>query len=225
VVPPEYQALIAGIQRSKANNTRKLIDALRPLEDLGMSQSEAIALGFGRFPVAGYATFVDDWWFPRFVPSFHLHQGTDIFAAAGTPVRSPVDGVLRQANGPVGGLAAYVTQDDGSYVYMAHLAGFAPGFKTGDRVKVGDVVGYVGDTGNARGGSPHVHFQLHPAPTKTVTTRRPRWWCSRSRPAPCCRRSTPSRTSTAGSRKPWRGHRRSSLRTRRPSPGPCWPPG
>ena len=170
VVPPEYQSLIAGIQRSKANNTRRLLDALRPLEDLGMTQGEAIALGFGRFPVAGYATFVDDWWFPRFVPTFHLHQGTDIFAASGTPVRSPVDGVLRQANGAVGGLAAYVTQDDGSYVYMAHLAGFAPGFTTGDRVKVGDVVGYVGDTGNARGGSPHVHFELHPAPTKAVTT-------------------------------------------------------
>jgi len=40
-----------------------------------------VALGFGRFPVGGPATFSDDWWTPRFTPTFHLHQGNDIFAA------------------------------------------------------------------------------------------------------------------------------------------------
>ena len=172
VVPPEAQALINSIKRTRANNTSTLLAALRPLLDLGVSEQEAIALGFGRFPVGGVATFVDDWWYPRFVPTFHLHEGTDIFAAHGTPVRSPLDGVLRQSNGPVGGLASYVTADDGTYVYMSHLSGYPEDQVTGQRVEVGDVVGFVGDTGNARGGSPHVHFEIHPAPTKTVTTGR-----------------------------------------------------
>lgn len=162
VVPPGFQDLINSVRRSKANSTTNLLAALQPLEDLGLTTEEAIAQGFGRFPIAGYATFVDDWWFPRFTPSFHLHQGTDIFAAHGTPVRSPVDGVLKQGNGAVGGLAAYVTQPDGTYFYLAHLSGFVPGQVTGQKVKVGEIVGYVGDTGNAVGGAPHVHMQIHP---------------------------------------------------------------
>ncbi|MEY2478855.1 MAG: hypothetical protein QOG87_4170 [Actinomycetota bacterium] len=170
VVPPGFQAQINSVKRSRANNTTKLLAALQPLIDAGLSQEEAIALGFGRFPVAGQANFSHDWWFPRFTPTFHLHEGTDIFAAAGTPVRSPADGVLRQANGPVGGLAAYVTADDGTYYYLAHLAGYPPDQQTGQRVKVGDIVGFNGDSGNAQGGSPHVHFEIHPAPTRTVTT-------------------------------------------------------
>ena len=162
VVPPGFQQMINSVRRSKANSTTNLLAALQPLQDLGLTQEEAIAQGFGRFPIAGYATFVDDWWFPRFTPSFHLHQGTDIFAAHGTPVRSPVDGVLRQGNGAVGGLAAYVTQPDGTYFYLAHLSGFVEGQTTGQKVKVGEIVGYVGDSGNAQGGAPHVHLQLHP---------------------------------------------------------------
>lgn len=162
VVPPGFQEMINSVRRSKANSTTSLLAALQPLQDLGLTAEEAIAQGFGRFPIAGYATFVDDWWFPRFTPTFHLHQGTDIFAAHGTPVRSPVDGVLKQGNGAVGGLAAYVTQPDGTYFYLAHLSGFAPGQATGQKVKVGEIVGYVGDTGNAVGGAPHVHMQLHP---------------------------------------------------------------
>ncbi|HUR48955.1 MAG TPA: M23 family metallopeptidase [Acidimicrobiales bacterium] len=162
VVPPGFQELINSVRRSKANSTTSLLAALQPLQDLGLTAEEAIAQGFGRFPIAGYATFVDDWWFPRFTPSFHLHQGTDIFAVHGTPVRSPVDGILKQGNGAVGGLAAYVTQPDGTYFYLAHLSGFAPGQTTGQRVKVGEIVGFVGDTGNAAGGAPHVHLQLHP---------------------------------------------------------------
>jgi murein DD-endopeptidase MepM/ murein hydrolase activator NlpD len=171
VVPPEYEALIRSVRRSRPNSTRALLLALRPLEDLGHSTRDVAVMGMGRFPVAGYATFTDDWWMPRFVPYFHLHEGTDIFAPAGTPVRSPADGTLRQSNSPVGGLSVYVTQDDGTYFYLAHLAGFA-GQANGQRVKVGEVVGFVGDSGNARGGPPHLHFEIHPTPTRTVTTGR-----------------------------------------------------
>ena len=170
VVPPDAQAMINSIKRTRGNNTSKLLQALRPLIELGMPEQEAIRIGFGRFPVAGQANFSHDWWYPRFVPAFHLHEGTDIFAAAGTPVRAPADGILKQANGPVGGLAAYVTEPNGTYYYMAHLSGFVEGQVTGQKVKRGDIVGYNGDSGNARGGSPHVHFEIHPAPTRTVTT-------------------------------------------------------
>ena len=102
--------------------------------------------------MAGAANFVDDWWFPRFTPTFHLHEGTDIFGAYGTAVRSPTEGTLRQTNGAVGGQAVYVTQDDGTYVYMAHLSGFVAGQVDGQRIHVGEVVGYLGDSGDAKGG-------------------------------------------------------------------------
>jgi murein DD-endopeptidase MepM/ murein hydrolase activator NlpD len=172
VIPPGFQALINSVKRSKANNTGKLLAAIQPLVEAGLSQDEAIAAAFGRFPVAGYANFVDDWWYPRFFPTFHLHEGTDVFAAYGTPVRAPADGVLRQSNGPVGGLATYVTTDDGTYFYMAHLSAYPPGQTAGQRVKVGDIVGFVGDSGDAKGGAAHVHFEVHPAPTRTITTGR-----------------------------------------------------
>ncbi len=49
-----------------------------------------------------------------------------------------------------------------STFYLAHLAGTAPGLMEGATVATGDLVGYVGDSGNARGGLPHVHFEVHP---------------------------------------------------------------
>jgi murein DD-endopeptidase MepM/ murein hydrolase activator NlpD len=161
-IPPEYQRLIASIRRTRANNTRALLDALRPLTRFGLTEQEAFVLGLGRFPVAGPATWSDDWWNPRFVPYFHLHIGTDIFAPAGTPVRAPVDGSVRVTNGPVGGLAVYVTMRDRTYFYMAHLSALAAGLADGQTVKTGQVIGYVGDSGNARGGAPHLHIELHP---------------------------------------------------------------
>ena len=168
-LPPGARNVIGSVRRSAANSTRRILAALVPLEQLGMTHEEAVAAGFGRFPVGGSATFSHDWLFPRFTPTFHLHQGTDIFAAAGTPVRAPADGVLKLAQGGSGGLAVYVYQADGTYYYMAHLSAFA-GQKPGQRVVLGEVVGYVGDTGNARGGSPHVHFEIHPAPARAVTS-------------------------------------------------------
>ena len=165
VIPPELQRLIDSVKRSRANSTVKLLDALAPLVAMGMTEQEAVQAGFGQFPVGGRATFVDDWWYPRFGPGpdvVRLHQGTDIFAAYGTPARAPADGLLKQSFNPIGGLAAYVFQPDGTYFYLAHLSRYEAGQVTGQAVKAGDVIGYVGDSGNARGGSPHVHFEVHP---------------------------------------------------------------
>lgn len=120
-------------------------------------------MGMGRFPVAGPSYFSDDFGDPRFTPEPHTHKGNDIFAAFDTPVRSPADGVLQYSVEPLaGGNAAYVTEPDGTYYYMAHLSGFVPGLSSGSTVRQGQVVGFNGDTGNAKGGAPHVHFEVHP---------------------------------------------------------------
>lgn len=161
-IPPDVQRLINSVVRSRPNNTYGLIEALSPLVAAGYTPTEAALVGFGQFPVAGPATFVHDWLFPRYVPSFHLHQGTDLFAPLGTPVRAPFDGTLRRNDGAVGGLSAYVTAPDGTFAYMAHLSALFPGQVDGMAVRQGDVVGFVGSSGNAVGSPPHVHFELHP---------------------------------------------------------------
>ena len=162
VIPQEYIPLINSVNRTGARSTKPLLDALRPMQDLGLTAQEAALAGFGHFPVAGMADYHDDWWEARFGPPFHLHQGTDIFGARGTPVRAPYAGVVRFEEGGLGGEGAYVTQPDGTFYYMAHLDGFAKNLSNGKAVKQGDVVGYLGDSGNALGGSPHVHFEIHP---------------------------------------------------------------
>ncbi len=160
--PADLRALRDSVVRTGANNSQRLIEALAPLGQYGLSPEEAAVVGFGRFPVAGKATYSHDWWFPRFGPGWRLHEGTDIFAARGTPVRAPAAGMARIRNGALGGLSVYVIEPDGTYYYLAHLAGTAPDLIDGAPVRAGQVVGFVGDSGNARGGSPHVHFEVHP---------------------------------------------------------------
>jgi murein DD-endopeptidase MepM/ murein hydrolase activator NlpD len=161
-VPPEAQRIIAAVPRTGASNTEHLVASLAPLRDLGMSEAEALRVGMGRFPIAGVARYSHDWLFPRYGPGFRFHLGTDVFAAYGTPVRAPVDGVARSANGGLGGLTVKVVMPDGTYFYLAHLSGLVDGFSDGMAVKTGDIVGYVGDSGNARGGSPHLHIGVYP---------------------------------------------------------------
>jgi hypothetical protein len=160
-IPPDAQAQINAVRRTGGRSTRELMSALRQLVDVGLSPQEAAAIGMGKFPVGGEAAYTDDWLFPRFNPSFHLHQGTDIFAARGTPVRAPADGTVRFTEGGAAGKSAYVTTADGTYYFMCHLDSFAR-IPAGSRVKQGDIVGTVGNTGNAQGGAYHLHFEIHP---------------------------------------------------------------
>ncbi len=108
-------------------------------------------------PVKGSGNFSDDFGAPRYAGGFHLHQGNDIFAAPGTPVVAPFDGVAVRTPNLLGGNAVEVIGRFG-YVYNAHLAAYG---RSGP-VKVGDIVGYVGNTGDAAGGPTHDHFEWHP---------------------------------------------------------------
>lgn len=69
-----------------------------------------------------------------------------------------MDGRVRVRNGGLGGMTVTVFQPDGTYWYLAHFSGFAPGLLDGAQVRTSDVVGFVGTSGNAAGGKPHVHI-------------------------------------------------------------------
>ncbi len=153
---PEYRP------RTGARSTTALLDALRRLEDLGLTAEETAVLGMGQFPVRGPADYTDDWHDPRFGPPFHLHQGTDIFAERGTPVVSPEAGTISFTDGGLGGRGAYVTTDDGTSYYFAHLNSYDDSVYGGARVEQGQVIATVGNTGNAENGSPHLHFEVRP---------------------------------------------------------------
>ncbi|MGQ0521646.1 MAG: M23 family metallopeptidase [Actinomycetota bacterium] len=161
--PSNLAAMMNSVRRTGSNRSFALVDGLKALTDLGMPIEEAMRVGMGRFPVAGRATYSHDWWFPRFGPGWRLHQGTDVFGERGTPLRSPTTGSVRFGDGGLGGISVYITQPDGTYFYLAHLDRRAPGLKSGQTVNVGDIVGYLGSSGNAAGGSPHLHFEVHPA--------------------------------------------------------------
>jgi murein DD-endopeptidase MepM/ murein hydrolase activator NlpD len=62
----------------------------------------------------------------------------------------------------LGGTKIWVKGQSGTYYYYAHLSAFAEGMTNGLVVEPGTVIGFVGDTGNAKGGAPHLHFEIHP---------------------------------------------------------------
>lgn len=107
-------------------------------------------------PVQGPHAFSNDYGAPRGGGSSHM--GNDILAARGTPVVANVGGVVTQRNGAVSGLAYFLAGDDGNRYFGAHLDSFG----ASGRVAAGAVIGTVGNTGDASGGPPHLHFEIHP---------------------------------------------------------------
>lgn len=89
------------------------------------------------------------------------HEGIDILAPRGTRVIAAVDGIVsRVASDRLGGLVVWQLGPGGHMHYYAHLDRQS-GFRPGDRVFAGDTLGYVGTTGNARGGPPHLHYGIY----------------------------------------------------------------
>jgi murein DD-endopeptidase MepM/ murein hydrolase activator NlpD len=116
----------------------------------------AAATGDWICPVQGPHAFSNDYGAPRGGGSSHM--GNDILAAKGTPVVANVGGVVTQRNGATSGLAYFLAGDDGNRYFGAHLDAFG----ASGRVAAGTVIGKVGNTGDAAGGPPHLHFEIHP---------------------------------------------------------------
>lgn len=126
--------------------------------------SEIVIHGFV-FPVGDPHSFGDSFGAPRMMGTTfeHAHQGTDIMAPSGTPLLAAERGIITQMGSDVlGGTKIWVKGESGTYYYYAHLSAFAEGMVNGLVVEAGTVIGFVGDTGNARGGAPHLHFEIHP---------------------------------------------------------------
>lgn len=112
-------------------------------------------------PIDGSNAFADTWGAPR--SGGRRHQGTDVMASCGAPVVAVTDGVITRLNsGGNGGIMAYLRAVNGDVFFYAHLRSYAPGISTGSRVSAGQRIGENGNTGNARGGPCHVHFEWHP---------------------------------------------------------------
>jgi murein DD-endopeptidase MepM/ murein hydrolase activator NlpD len=96
------------------------------------------------------------------------HEGEDIVSALGTEIYAVTDGTLTRqtidgaASSSLSGNAWTLTAADKTYYFYAHLSAFKDGLSIGSKVARGDVIGYVGDTGNPGPGNYHLHFEIHP---------------------------------------------------------------
>lgn len=131
-----------------------------PMVYMQLSQQE-LPLQLG-IPVEGVTArqIQDTWGAAR--SEGRIHQGVDIFAKRGTPVLSSTVGIVSQiGTNNLGGKVVWVLGPNSSRHYYAHLDNYAENIAEGDWVDVGEVIGYVGNTGNAQSTPPHLHYGIY----------------------------------------------------------------
>jgi murein DD-endopeptidase MepM/ murein hydrolase activator NlpD len=121
----------------------------------------ALTAGGYVFPVYGPVSYGDTFGAPR--ADVTWHHGDDIFAALGQPVLAVTSGTVFSV-GPesIGGNRLWLRDAQGNMFYYAHLSAYSPLAVDGAQVHAGDVLGFVGNTGDARGTPYHLHFEIHP---------------------------------------------------------------
>ena len=159
---------LTNFQTSRGLNTTGTVDlptaialgVLPDLATLGIPQISA-------FPSQGRCSFVDSWHEPR--SGGRLHIGVDIIGPKGLALYAVTDGTITKmygADSKMSGNALRLTAADGTYFFYAHLDSFASGIAVGTPVRAGQIIGYMGSTGNA--GNSHLHFEVHPAGGEAV---------------------------------------------------------
>ncbi len=153
----EAEGVLADLNTKKAR-AEELVEQLEKRYQRELAALYGIQAHDGVFkycPVDQPRAVYDGFGAPRYGGGYHPHAGNDIIAPHGTPIRATFDGVAQTSINSLGGYAVYVYGELG-YTYNAHL--MQPGV-TGS-VTAGEIIGYVGTTGNAS--TPHNHFEWHP---------------------------------------------------------------
>jgi hypothetical protein len=115
------------------------------------------------FPLYGPAAFGDTFGAYRADVAGKWHHGEDLVAPAGTPILAVADGTLFSVGwNDIGGWRLWLRDTAGNEFYYAHLSAYSPLAVAGKSVKAGDVLGFVGSSGDADGGVAHLHFEIHP---------------------------------------------------------------
>jgi hypothetical protein len=134
---------------------------VKPLHTGPTTLTPDLGRGAYVFPVYGPVAYTDT--YGRSSPAGWLH-GDEIFAPLGAPVLAVTDGTLFLVGwSPAGGNRLWLRDDNDNYYYYSHLAAFSTAAIVGARVHAGQVLGFVGDTGDAVGTLPHLHFEIHPS--------------------------------------------------------------
>jgi murein DD-endopeptidase MepM/ murein hydrolase activator NlpD len=162
VVPKKPPKPTGPFVVSAPNNTSRLVELLTPLQEYNISLNEALIAVSPPFPVMGLSYWTDDWHACR-DGCTRYHEGLDMFARPGTPLVAMADGFVSQKYvGDLPGISIEITDAQGIQYFYAHLSAWAPGIQIGDQVRMGQVIGYVGNTGNAIYTPPHVHLEFQP---------------------------------------------------------------
>jgi peptidoglycan LD-endopeptidase LytH len=152
LTPPDPTALPMGMGAPSGSSAPLVLPG-----DLDTLRREGLII-----PVAGVAA-------KNLVDSFddkrggtRSHNALDIMAARNTPVLSAVSGsIVKLHNSAAGGLTIYASDPSAKFILMyGHLDSYRPGLKEGERVTRGQIIGFVGSTGNANVAGPHLHFQI-----------------------------------------------------------------
>lgn len=172
----DRSALVADLMRTFEaevdEHRQRLEQAEKELETFAAG-SEIYVEGLV-FPIGELAyevPLIDSYGFPRMLGTEdeHWHEGIDIFAPMGAPLVAAERGVITNiGTGKLGGLKVWLRGASGTDWYYAHLADFAEGLAVGQVMEAGDLLGYVGTTGNAVGTPPHLHMQVHPGGNDAV---------------------------------------------------------
>lgn len=156
----EREQIVADAGATYRKELREYRRSLLPVPTVGGGPlPDAYKDYFHACPVGLPRSYWDGFGAPRYAGGYHLHKGVDMLAPTGTPVIAPFSGTAHTDYNALGGKVVFVDGPHGR-VYNAHLSAYSA--NSNGSVQAGDVIGYVGDTGDAIG-TPHLHFEFHPS--------------------------------------------------------------
>jgi murein DD-endopeptidase MepM/ murein hydrolase activator NlpD len=155
-------ATFVALQKYQTANGLEITGTLTPPTAIKLGVLAAPTVQISVFPVQGTCSYENTWHAPR--GTNRLHLGVDIIAKEGNLLYAVADGKISKlystANDKLAGNGIRLTKADGTYFFYGHMSRLADGITLGTQVKAGQVVGYVGHTGDTN--TPHLHLEVHP---------------------------------------------------------------